>query len=353
MNCQSLSEHHNHIIRKGNPCFNNYQKLSLCISVLLACFWLAASTLDAKIVFRSKRRGGGEIYTMNSDGTHPIRVTHDPTSALSPSWSPNGRQIVYHSTRGSQVVRDSNIWVIDADGENLRQLTDHPEWDNYPDWSPDGLQIAFDSDRLSKEGEPPKTEIFLMDADGGNIKQVTDLGFASRPRWSPDGEWILFEGDIDQGRGIYAIRPDGTDLWMVSKPVPGAALFLGGWSPNGRQIVYAASVGALAAKTTIVIATLDRSGRLKVKKWEEVPIPKMPVQTVSFGADGKSILFGGKIWDRWQICRFRLDTHELTQLTDEWQSDLEPREWNPRLPVSPQGLAPKRWGEIKSNLHRY
>ena len=322
------------------------------IAILVACLWLVTSTLNAKIVFRSKRRGGGEIYTMNSDGTNPIRVTHDPTSALSPSWSPNGRQIVYHSTRGSQVVRDSNIWVIDADGENLRQLTHHPEWDNYPDWSPDGLQIAFDSDRLSKEGEPPKTEIFLMDADGGNVKQVTDLGFASQPRWSPDGEWILFEGDIDQGRGIYAIRPDGTDLWRVSKPVPGAALFLGGWSPDGRQILYKGSVGNVR-NSFVIIATLDRSGRLKVKKWEEVPIPKMPVQTVSFGADGKSILFGGKIWDRWQICRFRLDTHELIQLTDEWQSDLGPREWNPRLPVSPKGLAPTRWGAIKSNSYEY
>ena len=83
---------------------------------------------------------------------------------------------------------DSNIWVIDADGKNLRQLTHHPEWDNYPDWSPDGLQIAFDSDRLSKEGEPPRTEIYVMDADGSNVTQVTDLDFASKPRWSPDGK---------------------------------------------------------------------------------------------------------------------------------------------------------------------
>ena len=351
MNCQSLPEHHNQIIRKGNPCFNNYQKLTLCISVLLACFWLATSTLNAKIVFRSKRRGGGEIYTMNSDGTNPTRITHDPAGATSPVWSPNGRQIAYHSTRGSQVVPDANIWVIDVDGKNLRQLTHDPKHDNYPDWSPDGLQIAFDSDRLSKEGEWPTTEIFVMDTDGENIKQVTDVGFASNPRWSPDGEWILFEGIIDQGRQIYAIRPDGTDMWMVSAPRPETGMYLGGWSPDGRRVVYIAAVRAQAAHTTIIIATLDRSGRLKVKRWEEVPLPEMPVQTVSFGADGKSILFGGKIWDRWQICRFRLDTHELIQLTDEWQSDLGPRERNPRLPVSPRGLAPKRWGAIKSNTH--
>ena len=323
------------------------------ITLLVACLWLATSTLNAKIVFRSKRDGRHEIYTMNSDGANPTRITHDPTSALSPTWSPNGRQIAFHSRRGSQVVPDSNIWVIDTDGKNLRQLTHHPEWDNYPDWSPDGLQIAFDSDRLSKEGEPPRTEIYVMDADGGNVTQVTDLGFASKPRWSPDGEWILFEGIIDQGRQIYAIRPNGTGLWQVSAPRPETGMYLGGWSPDGRRMVYLAAVRAQAAQTTIIIATLDKSGKLKVKRWEEVPLPNpnMPVQTVSFGADGKSILFGGRVWGRWQIFRFRLDTHELIQLTDEFQSDLGPREWNPRLSVSPRGLVPTRWGEIKSNSY--
>jgi TolB protein len=235
------------------------------ITLLVACLWLATNTLNAKIVFRSKRDGRHEIYTVNSDGTNPTRVTHDPTSALSPAWSPNGRQIAFHSRRGSQVVLDSNIWVIDADGKNLRQLTHHPEWDNYPDWSPDGLQIAFDSDRLSKEGEPPRTEIYVMDADGGNVTQVTDLDFASKPRWSPDGEWILFEGDIDQGRGIYAIRPDGTDLWMVSEPVPGAALYLGGWSPDGKRILYKGSIGDVR-NSFVIIATLQPIGRVRVKR---------------------------------------------------------------------------------------
>ena len=45
------------------------------ITLLVACLWLATNTLNAKIVFRSKRDGRHEIYTMNSDGTNPTRVT--------------------------------------------------------------------------------------------------------------------------------------------------------------------------------------------------------------------------------------------------------------------------------------
>ena len=47
--------------------------------ILVACLWLATNTLDAKIVFRSSRAGeGGEIYTMNSDGSNQMRITDHP-----------------------------------------------------------------------------------------------------------------------------------------------------------------------------------------------------------------------------------------------------------------------------------
>ena len=324
--------------------------------ILVACLWLATNPLWGKIVFDTRRHGGLEVYTMNADGSNPTRVTNDPTDAGSPTWSPNGQQIAFHSTRGGQMVPDDNIWVIDVDGKNLRQLTFHPKGDNYPDWSPDGNQIAFDSDRTGKDKDGwPTTEIFVMDANGGNVKQVTEVGFASRPRWSPDGEWILFEGVIDQGRQIYAIRPDGTDMWLVSEHRPDAGMYLGGWSPDGKQVVYAASVRAQVTHTTIIIATLEKNQRGKIRKSEEVPLPKMPaVQSVSFGADGKSILFGARTFGSWNIFRFRLDTHELIQLTDEFHRDLGARERNPRLSVPPQqGRRILYWGEIKSNRLRH
>ncbi len=323
------------------------------ILILVACLWLATSTLDAKIVFRSRRDGeGAQIYTMNSDGSHQTRITHDPTNAMSPAWSSNGRQIVFDSERGSKEGQtDINVWVIDADGKNLRQLTFHPgAWDDYPYWSPDGTQIAFSSDRLSQEGKPPKYEMYVMAPDGSNIKQVTDVGFASQARWSPDGEWILFEGIIDQVRHIYAIRPDGTDLWQVSAPLPERAMYLGGWSPDGKRIVYAAAFHARVTNVKMIIASVHPSRRAKVFKREVVPLPKMSgLATVSFGADGKSILFAGRRFGNWDIYRFRLDTHELIQLTDALRGDMGPREWNPRLSVSPRReTLPQTWGRMKA-----
>ena len=78
-------------------------------------------------------------------------------------------------------------------------------------------------------------------------------------------------------------------------------------------------------------------------------MPQIPFQSVSWGADSQSILFVGQSFGIWHIYRFRLDTHELIQLTDHL-SNKSPQEWNPRLSAPlQQKLLPVHWGEIKSN----
>ena len=311
------------------------------ITLLVACLWLTTSPLYAKIVFHSHRDGKTEIYLMHSDGEGQTRLTHNQVGDdFFSDWSPNGRQIVFCSERDG----NPEIYVMDADGGNQRNLTQHPAFESSPDWSPDGSQIAFTSDRNS--GDDHDLNIFVMDADGDNVRQVTQLEFAVTPKWSPDGEHIAFEGIIDQRRQIYVINADGTNRQLVSQPIPDTGMFLGGWSPDGTQILYKASINDSVKNSTVIIATL------KPKKYEMVPIPKMDSTSADWGADGKSILIalrrdGGD----WDIYRFRLRDRQLIQLTDHPTKDSSPHEWNPRLPVSPQGLVPTRWGEIKSNSH--
>ena len=312
----------------------------MSIVMLVTSLWLVTSPLQAKIVFYSFRDGNTEIYTMDADGNNQTRLTFNETSDSAPVWSPNGQQIAFHSKR------DGNweIYVMEADGNNQHNLTNHPALDSKPEWSPDGSQIAFGSTRGAKE-EEPKVEIYVMDADGGNVKQVTDVGFAQRPRWSPDGQWILFEM-----KQIYAIRPDGTDLWQVSTPREGAWMIAGGWSPDGRQVLYTEAVGINPDTSFPVIATLSQNKRQEVIHWKHIKVPPMPFDTASFSADGKSILFSAKRGDRaWNIYRFELIGHQLIQLTDNPAEDTMPREWNPFLAVpNQQDLLAQTWGLIKA-----
>ena len=321
-------------------------------SLLVACLSLATSPLWGKIVFYSQRDGNSEIYTMDADGSNPTRLTFNEARDTSPAWSSNGQQIAFHS------YRDGNreVYVMDADGSNPQNLTRHPAFDGRPDWSPDGSRIAF-----TRGIDNGAINIHVMNADGSNVQQLTHMRIehwelASKPKWSPDGEWILFGGDIvegnlKQGRQVYAMRPDGSDRWQVSVPAFNAAMFLGGWSPDGKQILYAEAIESRSDKSTPVIATLDLVRRVVIR-WQRVPVPKGPFDTSDFSADGKSILFAGKQNDDdWNIYRFVLADRQLIQLTNSPGRDAGPHEWNPRLSVSPQELAPKRWGEIKSNSH--
>ena len=308
--------------------------------MFVTSLWLVTSPLWGKIVFYSKRDGNTEIYTMNSDGSNQTRLTFNNASDSSAAWSPNGRQIAFHSYRDDD--QNPEIYVMDADGSNQRRLTHHAGIDGDPDWSPDGKQIAFTSNRDAKEGEP-NLDIYTMDADGGNVRRVTNMGFAQGPRWSPDGKWILFmEGEI------FAIHPDGTGRWQVSEPKLEAGMFLGEWSPNGKKILYKGTIDLNVANSFAVIATLNAQ-RTKVIKREDVPLPKMPFSSVSFGADGKSILLTGWKAKTRNIYRFRLSDRKLIQLTDNPEADTAAREWNPRLSVPPQqGLLPQGWGQIKA-----
>ena len=304
------------------------------IVILVACFWLVTSPLYAKIVFSSHRDDARyEIFTMDTDGGEPIQITNNRHDSYSPTWSPDRRQIAFN--------RDSHIYVIDADGENLRQLTRHNDTrDLHPDWSPDGQLIAFD--RFTDDRH---ANIYTVDPVTRFVQRVTDFGFnAQSPKWSPDGQWILFQGQGD----LHAIRPDGSDKRIVAKHRLGEPKWLGGWSPEGKRIVYL-EWGEGGRRDRILVATLDMD-LLSVVTAEEVFIPpKVTINAVTFGAGGQSILFVGDTGRRNSSFRLRLDTNELIQLTGAPFYDYSLKEWARRLSVAPkQEMFPQTWGRIKA-----
>ena len=141
-----------------------------------------------KIVF-VRCCSGGDIYSINADGSNELRLTNNTFFDGQPRWSPDGSKIVFASDRAGGL---NEIYTMNADGTNPTRLTNSSDSKNNPAWSSDGTKIAFDT------AAQFSGKIFVMDANGANIRQLTSNSFPGikfRPSWSPDGTKIVFHNN--------------------------------------------------------------------------------------------------------------------------------------------------------------
>jgi TolB protein len=166
-----------------------------------------------RILSWSRRTGNPELWTINADGSSPVRLTSGGGENLEADWSPDGRRIVFR-----RVTDDGgDIWTINADGTGAEPLYVAPRMQLNPQWSPDGRQIAFNG-MVPRTGGPGVTsKVFVIDVDGSGLRQVSqgdldDWGAG----WSPDSQRIIFFRKItDPDNDVLSVRADGTDLRVL------------------------------------------------------------------------------------------------------------------------------------------
>ena len=88
------------------------------------------------------------------------------------------------------------IVVGDADGKNSREITNFGCASFAPTFTPDGKKIVFSSNK--NECDSRKFELFMINVDGTGLEQVTNFGgFTSFPEFSPDGKTLVLCSDRD------------------------------------------------------------------------------------------------------------------------------------------------------------
>jgi Tol biopolymer transport system component len=134
------------------------------------------------IAFNNSR---GEIATIYPDGSHLQVLTHfsgaPGTAPGNPVWSPDGRRIAFLRTPGHPGAFAGELWVMNTNGSHLRRVyRQHTAALDAPDWSPDGRYIAF----LGYSQAPYRPwELLVMDANGSHLRLLTWP--ASAPAWQP------------------------------------------------------------------------------------------------------------------------------------------------------------------------
>ncbi len=182
-------------------------------------------------------RGNSEIYVIRTDGTGLRRMTNNPATDNAPRWSPDGKSILFLSTRKN----GSQAWSIPENGGEPRQLTNFSAGVNEAIWSPDGRAVVFSSDVFPECGASDSCNTSISDArEHGPLKahMADALLYRHWTSWK-DGRRshiLLYEvekkeyrdltpGDFDApafslGGGGYALSPDSKELCYVSNHDP-------------------------------------------------------------------------------------------------------------------------------------
>ena len=130
-----------------------------------------------QIVFVSDRAGDPVLYLANADGTNVQRLDMpDMGYVVDPSWSPNGQLLAFSWRRPSG---NFDIYVMDIVSRQLVELTRDEGRNERPSWAPDGRHIVFESTRTGTR------QIWSMLADGSQPRQLTYEGQNESPNWSP------------------------------------------------------------------------------------------------------------------------------------------------------------------------
>ena len=130
-----------------------------------------------QVAFVSDRGGIPLLYTMNVDGSNQTKVDlPDKGYVIDPAWSPNGQLLAFSWRRPNG---NYDLYVMELVTHELVELTRDVGRNERPSWAPDGRHIVFESTRTGTR------QIWSMIADGTEARQLTTQGQNESPNWSP------------------------------------------------------------------------------------------------------------------------------------------------------------------------
>lgn len=208
-----------------------------------------------------------------------------------------------------------------------------------PALSPDGKRIAF----------VYRGDVWLADSAGGRATALTrNVEMNAFPQFSPDGNWVLFASQRTGNWGLFVAPAAGGTPKQLTWHSGGALSY--GWSPDGKQIVFAAR----RETGDVELLTLDVVS-LRLHKLAQ---DYKDMNFANFSPDGKTVVFGYHGQFHWsrpryhgsgaaQIALLDVATGKRTELTNDQKQHL----WTRFLPDG-KSLITVTYGEVTPSSHK-
>ena len=168
----------------------------------------------------------GDIWVVSSAGGEPRRLTFDDGRVGSPAWTPDGRFVIYRSSRGGA----PNLWAVPFAGGEARAVTLGAGEHGTPAVSRDGRFLLY-SDRRTR------WSLIRSDPKTGHHRSLLESRHSIyMPQVSPDGELIAYFAELPSGHHVFTVDRHGRHVRQMTHG-NGDINIRPTWSADGESLL--------------------------------------------------------------------------------------------------------------------